>query len=330
MFSNVLITGGAGFIGSHLAEELLRRGSKITILDNLSTGTWTNVDHLAKDPNCRIIIASASEVPLLEHEIPKHDLVYHLASAVGVKLIVNRPLESVETIVDTTYQVLKVCSRYRRPVLLTSTSEVYGKSPAVPFQEDGDLVMGPTSARRWLYACAKALDEFLALAHYYQTSLPVYIVRLFNTVGPRQSSQYGMVLPTFIQQALEGKPLTVYGDGNQSRCFCSVRDVVRGLLQIPLSPGTEGQVINLGSQQEVRIRELAERVISLTGSRSSIELVPYNEAYGPGFEDMTRRVPDISKAERMIGWSPRLSLDEIILNIVECKTGVAAIGAPGT
>jgi UDP-glucose 4-epimerase len=199
----------------------------------------------------------------------------------------------------------------------------------VPFQEDGDLVMGPTSARRWLYACAKALDEFLALAHYYQTSLPVYIVRLFNTVGPRQSSQYGMVLPTFIQQALEGKPLTVYGDGNQSRCFCSVRDVVRGLLQIPLSPGTEGQVINLGSQQEVRIRELAERVISLTGSQSSIELVPYNEAYGPGFEDMTRRVPDISKAGRMIGWSPRLSLDENILNIVECKTGVAVVGAPG-
>ena len=329
MFSNILITGGAGFIGSHLAETLLEQGSKVTILDNLSTGTWSNVDHLAKNPNCRILIASASETALLENEIPKHDLVYHLASAVGVKLIVSRPLESVETIVDATYQVLKVSSRYRRPVLLTSTSEVYGKSPAVPFREDGDLVLGPTSARRWLYGCAKALDEFLALAHYHQTSLPVYIVRLFNTVGPRQASQYGMVLPTFIQQALEDKPLTVYGDGNQSRCFCSVRDVVRGLIQVPVSDGTKGEVINLGSRQEVKIRDLAERVIALTNSRSKIELVPYEEAYGPGFEDMFRRVPDISKAERFMGWRPQMTLDEIILNIVESKTGSAAIKASG-
>lgn len=312
---SVLITGGAGFIGSHLAEALLETGARVTIIDDLSTGRWSNVEHLKGNPKVRVIVASADERKVVEKEVARHDLVYHLASAVGVKLIIDQPVRTVETIFRATDVVLKACSRYRRPMVLTSTSEVYGKSTAIPFEESADVVMGATEKRRWAYACAKALDEFLALAHFYETSLPVFVVRLFNTVGPRQSGQYGMVLPTFVQQALEGRPLTVYGDGNQRRCFCSVHDVVDGLVKLPDAEDAAGKVVNLGSQEMVTITQLAERVAKLCGSASPIEYIPYEKAYGPGFDDMQVRLPDLRRAERLIAWRPKYSLDEIILEI---------------
>ena len=315
--NNILITGGAGFIGSHLSEALLDSGCRVTVIDNLSTGKWSNIDHLKSNPNFRAIIAPADDSQLLEQEIPDHDLVYHLASDVGVKLIIERPVKSVETIFHCTDMVLKVCSKYRRPVLITSTSEVYGRSEAVPFREDADVVMGPTEKRRWAYSCAKTLDEFLALAHHYETSLPVFIVRLFNTVGVRQTSQYGMVLPTFVEQALAGRPITVYGDGKQQRCFCSVHDVTRGLIELPKVPQAQGKVVNLGSQEEISIYSLATRVRDLCGSSSEIEIIPYEKAYGPGFDDMMRRVPDLTRATELIDWAPKYSLDEIILQVAD-------------
>lgn len=314
-FKDVLITGGAGFIGSHLSEALLQKGCRVTVIDNLSTGKLSNVEHLEDDPNFRIIVASAAEHDLLEKEIPKHDFVYHLASAVGVKLIMEKPVKTVETIYHTTDMVLKACSTYRRPVLVTSTSEVYGRSEAIPFREDEDVVLGSTEKRRWAYAYAKALNEFLALAHFYETNLPVLIVRLFNAVGPRQVSQYGMVLPSFVRQALEGKPITVYGDGSQRRCFCSVYDVVEGLIRLPGAPNAVGQVVNLGSQEEISIRALAELVRHSCGSESEITYTPYEDAYGPGFDDMRRRVPDLNRARDLIGWEPEYGIDEIVLQV---------------
>lgn len=315
--SSILITGGAGFVGSHLTESLLSDGCRVTVIDDLSTGHWRNIAHLAGDPGLRVVIASAAERDLMEKEVQRHDLVYHLASAVGVRLIIEQPVKTVETIFNTTDVVLKACSRYRRPVLITSTSEVYGKSEDLPFREEADVVMGPTAKRRWAYACAKALDEFLALAHYYESLLPVFIVRLFNTVGPRQTSQYGMVLPTFVRQALAGDPVTVYGDGKQRRCFCSVYDVVEGLKKLPASPEAKGKVVNMGHQDEVTIEDLAGRVIELCRSDSRIEHVPYERAYGAGFDDMRRRVPDLTRAKELIGWEPRYSLDEMILQVAK-------------
>lgn len=314
-YKRILITGGAGFIGSHLAEKLLSQGCSVTIIDNLSTGRWHNIQHLEDLPEFRVIIASATEVDLLEREIPKHDLVYHLASAVGVRLIMDQPVETVQTIFHATDVVLKICSKYRRPVLITSTSEVYGKSNEVPFREDSDVVMGSTEKRRWAYACSKAADEFLALAHFYQTSLPVYIVRLFNTVGPRQTAQYGMVLPRFVRQALANEPITVYDDGQQSRCFCAVTDVVEGLIDLPRNRDAQGKVVNIGSQEETTILNLANRVRELTESESEIRFIPFEEAYGEGFDDMRRRVPDLTRANTLIGWQPTHSLDEIILQV---------------
>ena len=257
----------------------------------------------------------------MEAEVAQHDLVYHLASAVGVKLIIEKPVETVETIFHGTDVVLKAASKFRRPVLLTSTSEVYGKSEAIPFKEDADVVMGPTSKRRWAYACAKALDEFLALAHFYQTNLPVHIVRLFNTVGPRQTGQYGMVLPSFVRQALDGQSMTVFGDGSQRRCFCSVFDVVDALVRLPQAPAAAGKVVNVGSQEEVTIQELAERVRAVCGSKSEIVHVPYESAYGPGFDDMRRRVPDLSRVRGLIGWAPKHNLDAIIAQVAESMRG---------
>lgn len=324
-YQNVLITGGAGFIGSHLCEALLNQGRHVTVIDDLSTGQWANIDHLQSNPGFRAIVASAADQELVRSEVQRHDLVYHLASAVGVRLIIEQPVKTVETIVQTTDTVLNACARYRRPMLMTSTSEVYGKSKAVPFRECDDVVMGPTEKRRWAYACAKALDEFLGLAHYYESNLPVYIVRLFNTVGPRQASQYGMVLPNFVRQALYGEPLTVFGDGTQRRCFCSVHDVVNGLIRLPHVSEGAGKVVNLGSQEEVSILELAQRVISLSGSDSEIRIIPYDEAYGPGFDDMMRRVPDISRAKELIGWSPGHRLDEIINEQIEYQRSQALI-----
>ncbi|MDR0335487.1 MAG: GDP-mannose 4,6-dehydratase [Planctomycetaceae bacterium] len=315
---NYLVTGGAGFIGSHLAEALLHAGNNVTVIDDLSTGRWENIAALESDfpaNRFRAIIASADDARLMDREVPKHDFVYHLASAVGVKLIIDRPVETVQRIVRTTDILVEFCARYRRPLLLTSTSEVYGKSDAVPFQEENDVVMGSTSKRRWAYAAAKMLDEFLVLAHYYQSSLPVYLVRLFNTVGQRQSGQYGMVLPRFVAAAKRHQPLEIYGDGNQQRCFCSVLDVVEALLRFPSTPQAIGRVVNLGSNEEISIRQLAERVIAILGSQSTMVYVSYDEAYGPGFDDMRRRIPDLRRAKELLGWTPKISLDEIIRSL---------------
>lgn len=314
-FRRILITGGAGFIGSHLTEELLNRGMVVTVVDNLSTGNWMNLDHLSRCKRLRVIMASSGDLRLLEKEVPRHDFVYHLASAVGVKLIIDQPVQTVKNIVQTTEAVMDACAKYRRPVLLTSTSEVYGKSDCVPFREDSDVIMGSTSKRRWAYACAKALDEFLVLAHSYETNLPVFIVRLFNTVGPRQTGRYGMVLPNLIQQALSGKPMTVYGTGQQSRCFCSVHDVVDALTRFLESPQAAGKVINIGTQEEITIYALAQLIKDLTGSRADIVLVPYEQAYGPGFDDMPRRVPDLTRAYEYLGWRPQRTLRDIITEI---------------
>lgn len=314
-YGSVLLTGGAGFIGSHLAESLLADGVQVTILDDLSTGQWSNLAHLEADRNLRVIVASADDSALLEHEVPRHEFVFHLASAVGVRLIIQQPVRTVESIVQTAHAVFSACARYRRPVLLTSTSEVYGKSTQLPFAEDADVVMGPTETRRWAYACAKALDEFLALAYWHESRLPIYIVRLFNTVGPRQTGQYGMVLPTFVAQALSGADVTVFGDGQQKRCFCSVFDVVAGLKRLSRCTAAQGQVVNLGNDEEVSIEQLAQRVIEHTQSTSRIVHVPYAEAYGDGFDDMRSRRPDLTRARKLIGWEPRHNLDEIIAQV---------------
>lgn len=313
----ILITGGAGFIGSHLCEALVRNGDQVTLLDDLSTGRWSNVERFSGHAKFRALIASARDRALVEKEVAEHDVVYHLASAVGVKLVVERPVHTVETIFHTTDIVLGACARYRKSFVLTSTSEVYGKSDAVPFREDADVVMGPSEKRRWAYACAKALDEFLTLAHYWESRLPVFIVRLFNTVGPRQTGQYGMVLPTFVRQALAAEPITVYGDGRQRRCFCSVHDVVEGLIRLPTVSDAIGKVVNLGSQEEVSMMELANRVRGICDSPSEIRLVPYEEAYGAGFDDMPRRVPDLTRAQQYLGWNPKHSLTEIIQSVIE-------------
>lgn len=317
MQKKYLITGGAGFIGSHLSEQLLERGDHVTVIDDLSTGRWENIAALESHPNFRVIVASVDDERLVHDEISKAGFVYHLASAVGVKLVIEKPVETVQRIVRGTDIVMDACSKYRRPVLLTSTSEVYGKSEKIPFSEDDDIVMGATSKRRWAYACAKMLDEFLVLAHYYQTSLPVYLVRLFNTVGPRQASQYGMVLPRFVDAALANQPVRVYGNGDQTRCFCSVFDVVRGLVAICDCREAVGKVVNLGSNEEVTMTELARQVIALADSKSTIEYVPYEKAYGPGFDDMQRRVPNIERVVQLIGWRPRHKLDDIIRQVIE-------------
>jgi len=309
-----LITGGAGFIGSHLADLLLAQDRKatVTLLDNLSTGNYQNIAHLENHPRVRLLIGSVLDEAFLEAIVRECDAIFHLASAVGVKLILERPVQSIETIVKGTNAVLQLASRYRRPVLLTSTSEVYGKSTAIPFREDGDQVMGATDKQRWAYASAKALEEFLALAHFRETRLPVMITRLFNTVGPRQTGRYGMVLPTFVRQALQGKAITVYGDGKQARCFCHVADVVGALAKLMNTPKARGEVVNIGASDEVTILELAKRVKKILKSDSDIKLVPYDEAYSDGFEEMARRVPSLEKAKRLIGYAPKHSLDECI------------------
>jgi UDP-glucose 4-epimerase len=312
----VLVTGGAGFIGSHLVERLLAEDNHVVVIDNLSTGRWSNIAHLEADPRLRVIVASAEEPELVTQEVARAHLVYHLASAVGVRLIMEQPVHTVESIFRTTDVVLTACARFRRPVVITSTSEVYGKSSAVPFREQDDVVMGSTEKRRWAYACAKALDEFLALAHHHQSKLPVYVVRLFNTVGPRQTGQYGMVLPTFVRQALSGKPITVHGDGAQSRCFCSVFDVVEALMGLPRQAAAAGQVVNVGSQEEISMAGLAQRIVERTESASEITYIPYDEAFGDGFDDMRRRVPDLSRIGELIGWKPKHTLDQIIDQVV--------------
>ena len=310
-----LVTGGCGFIGSHLTERLLADRHAVTILDDLSTGVYANVAHLEQNPALKTVIGSVLDENLVNEALHDCDVVFHLASAVGVKLIMEHPVRTIETIFRGTDVVLNLAARYHKRVLLASTSEVYGKSDNVPFDEDGDRLEGPTSKHRWAYACAKALDEFLALAHWKESRLPVIVARLFNTVGPRQTGQYGMVVPNFVGRALENEPLVIHGDGTQTRCFAHVLDVVDALVALVDVPDAYGQVINIGTDQEVTIRKLAERVVQLTGSRSELRFVPYEAAYGDGFEDMRRRVPNLAKLKRLVGKTPQRTLDEIIRDV---------------
>lgn len=312
-----LITGGAGFVGSHLADKLHAEGHDITVIDDLSTGRYSNVAHLEGKERFQLIIDTVLNDTLMERLIRDTDRVFHMASAVGVKLIMEQPVKTIETIFGGTDVVLKYCSRYRKRVLIPSTSEVYGKGTTVPFSEDDDVLTGATSKHRWAYACAKALDEFLSLAHWKETKLPVVVVRLFNTVGPRQTGQYGMVVPNFIKSALKNEPITIHGDGTQSRCFGHVSDVVEGLAKLTENPNCFGQVINIGNDEEVTIQQLAERAIQMTNSKSEIKYISYDEAYGEGFEDMQRRVPNLAKANKLINYKPTKTLNNIIEDVAQ-------------
>ena len=312
-----LITGGAGFIGSHLAEALLQGGHDVDIIDNLSTGSIRNVGHLKSNPQFKYVIDTLTNEPLLAELVDRNDVIFHFAAAVGVKLIVDEPVHTIETNVHGTEVVLKHANKKKKKVIVASTSEVYGKSADVPFREDADLVMGPTVKHRWAYACSKAIDEFLALAYYKERGLPVIIVRFFNTVGPRQTGQYGMVLPSFVRQAMSGQPITVFGDGTQSRSFTYVGDVVDCLMKLTMEPRAIGQVFNIGNKEEVTILRLAEIVKEATESSSVIEFVPYDKAYEAGFEDMPRRVPDLTKVHELVGYEPKVQLNEIIAKVIE-------------
>src|SRR5262249_13485534 len=308
----VLITGGSGFVGSHLSEALLARGDEVYVLDNLSTGSIENVVHLKSHPRFHYTIDSVPNEPLLAEMLDRCDVVVHLAAAVGVKLIVEQPVQTIETNVHGTEVVLKHANKKKKLVLIASTSEVYGKSTDVPFREDADLVLGPTEKHRWAYACSKMIDEFLALAYWKERKLPVIVVRLFNTVGPPQTGQYGSVIPTLVRQALAGQPMTVFGDGTQSRSFTYVGDVVTAMVALIDEPRAVGQVFNIGNGKEITIRALAEKIKQMTGSTSEIVIVPYDKAYEAGFEDMPRRVPDINRIQALVGYRPTVELDETL------------------
>ena len=313
----VLITGGAGFIGSHLAEALLDRGDAVTVIDNLSTGQFDNIAHLVRHPGFRFAIEDITNEIVLDRLASECDVVFHLAAAVGVKLIVEDPVRTIETNVTGTEAVLRAALRYRAKVLLASTSEVYGKGTRVPFREDDDVMLGPTSRSRWAYAASKMVDEFLGLAYYRQKGLPVVVFRLFNTVGPRQTGRYGMVIPRFVNQALDGQELTVYGDGRQSRCFLHVKDAVEALIAFLSCPGAIGQVLNVGSVEEVTVIDLAKTVLRAAGlPEDRLTFLSYEDAYVEGFEDMWRRMPDISKLSQLTGWKPRHSLKEIVRDVL--------------
>jgi UDP-glucose 4-epimerase len=312
----VLITGGAGFIGSHLAERLLESGHRVEVLDDLSTGAIENIRHLRQDERFSYTIDSCISERVVAELVDEADVVFHLAAAVGVDLIVEAPVRTIQTNVHSTEVVLSQAAKKLKPVVLTSTSEVYGKSNHVPFVEEGDMVMGPTTKPRWSYACSKAIDEFLALAYWKERKLPTVVVRLFNTAGPRQTGQYGMVIPKFVRWALADRDVQVYGDGSQSRCFCHVEDAVSGLCALMDDEAHYGEVYNLGSREEVTIMDLARRVVELAGSSATIVTVPYDEAHEHGFEDMLRRLPDTSKLERAVGWRPTRSLDQILADVI--------------
>jgi len=313
----VLITGGAGFIGSHLVDALINRGDEVFIIDDLSTGSVENIEHLQSNPKFHYFFDTILNRFLLAELIDRADIVFHLAAAVGVKLIVESPVRTIETNVKGTETVLELANRKKKTVVIASTSEVYGKSTTLPFREDADLVLGSTDKGRWSYACSKALDEFLALAYWKEKRCPTVIVRLFNTVGPRQTGRYGMVVPRFVGQALTGQPITVYGEGNQSRCFTWVGDVVNALIQLGLTPQAVGEIFNIGSTNEITVRDLAVLVKQMTGSSSEIVLVPYEQAYEQGFEDMNRRVPALEKIHALIGFNPTLDVGKIIERVVE-------------
>jgi UDP-glucose 4-epimerase len=317
----VLITGGAGFIGSHLADAYLERGDEVLVIDDLSTGTIENIRHLKNNPRFHYTIDSVHNQPVTAELVDQSDVVVHLAAAVGVKLIVESPVRTIETNVRGTEVVLALANKKQKRVMIASTSEVYGLSADVPFREDGNLVMGATTKGRWSYACSKAIDEFLALAYWREKKLPTTIVRLFNTVGPRQTGRYGMVIPTFVRQALAGRPITVYGNGKQTRCFGYVGDVVGALIKLMDRSDSVGQVYNIGSTEEISILQLAEKVKELTKSDSEIVLVPYDEAYEEGFEDMPRRVPDTTKINQLVGFRPEMTLDGILQSVISFHSG---------
>jgi len=315
-----LITGGAGFIGSHLSEELLRRGHEVFIVDDLSTGSINNIRHLKTHDRFHYVVDSCSNVQLMAELVDGCDVIYHLAAAVGVKLIVESPVRTIETNIRLTEIMLNLANKKKRPVFVASTSEVYGKSEQLPFSEDGDLVMGATTKGRWSYACSKAIDEFLAIAYWKEKKLPTVVARLFNTVGPRQTGQYGMVVPNFVRQALAGQPITVYGDGKQSRCFTHVSDVVRALIGIMEREASYGEVYNIGNNSEISIAGLAKQVREMCQSKSEIVYIPYEKAYEQGFEDMPRRVPNLSKIQNAIGWKPTITLPEILRDVIQFYT----------
>jgi UDP-glucose 4-epimerase len=316
-----LITGGAGFIGSHLAEALLRQGGTVAIIDDLSTGSIENIEHLKGHAGFSYVIDTIQNRPLMAELVDGADDVYHLAAAVGVRLIIEKPVQTIETNIKGTELVLELAAKKRKRVLVASTSEVYGKTNTLPFTEDTDTVLGATTKSRWSYACSKAIDEFLALAYWREHKVPVVIVRLFNTVGPRQTGRYGMVIPNFVKQALEGNPITVFGDGTQSRCFTWVGDAVTALIELMQHPDAVGQVFNVGSDHEVSILDLAQTIKHMTGSDSEVVLVPYEEAYEQGFEDMRRRVPDLAKIRRLINYEPSVALPKILSEIIEFHRG---------
>lgn len=313
---HILITGGAGFVGSHLSEYLLRHGHQVTVIDNLSTGRFANIEGIANHRNFRYAIEDIRNIHVIDRLVSECDVIVHLAAMVGVEKIINEPINTIEVNIGGTETLLKTARRYRRKILIASTSEVYGKGVSFPFREDDDSLLGPTSKNRWSYAASKMVDEFLALAYYHETGLPVVLFRLFNTVGPRQSGQYGMVLPRFVQAALLNRPIQVYGDGEQQRCFGNVSDVVDAIYRLMQTEAAVGELFNIGSSEEISIRALAERVRDHADSASEIVMVPYDQAYAPGFEDFRRRVPSIEKIERITGWRPTTSLDDTIKQVI--------------
>lgn len=312
-----LITGGAGFVGSHLAEALLQKGHHVFVLDDLSTGKISNIEHLKSHDRFGYLIGSVLDETVLAELVEQCDVVFHLAAVVGVKLIIDEPVRTIETNVHGTEVVLRCAARHRRPVVIVSTSEVYGKGIQVPFREGSDLVLGATTQHRWAYACSKAIDEFLGLAYWKEKRVPVIITRLFNTVGPRQRGRYGMVIPNFVRQALSGGPITVFGDGRQTRCFGYVGDVVQALIGLATDPRAVGEVFNVGNDEEISIETLAKKIKLLTNSQAEIVKIPYREAYEPGFEDMFRRVPDIRKVKELLNWRPEVGTDELLTKIIE-------------
>jgi len=316
-----LITGGAGFIGSHLAEELLNNGHQVFLIDDLSTGSIDNIEHLKNHKDFSYTIDTILNAPVLAELIDKCDVVFHMAAAVGVMLIVENPVRTIETNIKGTEAVLMHANKKKKKVIIASTSEVYGKSDQKTFKEDGDLILGPTTKGRWSYACSKAIDEFLALAYWKEKKLPVVITRLFNVVGPRQTGRYGMVIPRLVKQALQNKPITVFGDGKQSRCFAHVKDAVDAIIKLSATEKAIGEVINLGNDKEIPIEELAKKIKKAARSKSEIRYIPYSEAYEEGFEDMRRRVPDLAKIKKLIGYKSKYSLDNIIKDVIEYYKG---------
>ena len=312
----VLITGGAGFIGSHLAEALLAEGQPVVVIDNLSTGRIGNIAHLIDHPDFQFVNETIHNETVMDRLVSECDLIYHLAGAVGVELIIKDPVRTIETNLIGTETVLRLARRYRRRVLIASTSEVYGKSDDLPFREDSDRIMGPTIKSRWAYAESKAMDEFLALAYHKQFGLPMVICRFFNTVGLRQTGTYGMVIPRLVKQAVNDQPLTVHGDGQQTRCFCNVKDTVGAVIALSREPKAIGEIFNVGSRDEITILDLARRIVARASSRSDIKLIPYDQAYEAGFEDMRRRVPSIDKIAAAIGWQPAIALDQTLDEVI--------------